>query len=348
MSPARIFTIVFWTAILLAVPWLVPDEYVLHLVIYAGFFVMLTAGLNLLTGYMGLLSLGHLAFWGLGGYTSALLALKLNLSFWVGLLGSGIMAALSAWLLGMLILKVRGHRFVIITIAFQLLVQLVAYNWVGLTYGQNGLSGIPLPTLGIPGIGAIDFSSKTNFYYLILAFCGVTVYVCYRMANSRVGRALVAIRENENLSESVGISAFRYSMIAFVAGAFFAGLSGSLYAHYFRYISPDVFEFIHVVELLTMILLGGRATTLGPILGAVIFSSLPELLRFLPNPFWGRSWAPGHLVQSKALPAELQLMVFGLILLLGVLYIPEGLVPWFSRQWRRIRGGSAAGEAESA
>ncbi len=348
MKPTRIFAWVIWTVVLLAVPRLAPDEYILHLVIYAGFFVMLTSGLNLLTGYMGLLSLGHLAFWGLGAYCSALLTVKLGWSFWLGLVSGGLLAALNAWLLGLLILKVRGHRFVIITIAFQLLVQLVAYNWISLTDGQNGLSGVPSPTLVIPGVGTIDFFSKTNFYYLVLAFCAMTVYVCYRMANSRVGRALVAIRENVNLSESVGISAFRYSLVAFVAGAFFAGLSGSLYAHYFRYISPDVFEFIHVVELLTMILLGGRATILGPIVGAVIFSSLPELLRFLPNPFWGLSWAPGHLVQSKALPAEIQLMVFGLILLLGVLYVPEGIVPWCGRQWRRFREVAPLGEANAA
>ena len=347
MSAGRIISIVFWTVLLLAVPWIAPDEYVLHLVIYSGFFVMLTSGLNLLTGYMGLLSLGHLAFWGLGGYCSALLTLTLGWSFWLGLIAGGLLAAVSAYLLGILILKVRGHRFVIITIAFQLLVQLVCYNWVDLTDGQNGLSGVPSPTIAIPGIGTIDFFSKTNFYFLLLFFCAVTVYVCYRMANSRVGRALVAIRENENLAESVGVSAFRYSMIAFVGGAFFAGLSGSLYAHYIRYISPDMFEFIHIVELLTMVLLGGRATILGPIVGAIIFSTLPEALRFLPNPFWGASWAPEHLVMSKMLPAELQLMVFGLILLLGVLYIPEGIVPWVSRKWRKWRRTPSAAEADS-
>lgn len=344
MSLQRILSIIFWTIFLLAVPWIVPDEYFLHLVIYSGFFVMLCAGLNLLTGYMGLLSLGHLAFWGLGGYASALLTIKAGWSFWFGLIAGGLLAGVSAYLLGVLILKVRGHRFVIITIAFQLLVQLVAYNWTSLTDGQNGLAGVPSPTLVIPGIGTIDFFVKTNFYYLILVSCVITVFVCWRIANSRVGRALVAIRENENLAESVGISAFRYSMLAFVVGAFFAGLSGSLYAHYFRYISPDVFEFIHVVELLTMVLLGGRATTLGPVIGAIIFSTLPEFLRFLPNPFWGQSWAPGHLVQSEALPAEIQLMVFGLILLLGVLYMPEGLVPWFSKRFGSWRISSRSAE----
>ena len=333
----RIVWGLFWTALLLAIPWIVPDDYILHLIIYAGFFVMLASGLNLLVGYMGLLSLGHGAFWGLGGYCSALLALKLDWPFWLGLPAGGVLAVVFAFLLGHLILKVRGHRFVIITLAFQIIIQLVHYNWIELTDGQNGLAGIPSPTLTLPGVGTIDFFFKTNFYYLILAFCAMTVYVCYRVTNSRVGRALGAIRENEPLAESIGVSAFRYSMIAFVLGAFFAGLAGSLYAHYTRYISPDVFDFLHIVEMLMMVLLGGRGTILGPVVGALIFTGLPEALRFVPNPFWGLSWAPQHLVQTKALPAELQLMVFGLILILGILYMPEGIVPWVSRRFGRKR-----------
>ncbi|MEE8302508.1 MAG: hypothetical protein V3S24_08755, partial [Candidatus Tectomicrobia bacterium] len=102
-------------------------------------------------------------------------------------------------------------------------------------------------------------------------------------------------------------------------------------------ISPDVFDFLHIVEMLMMVLLGGRGTILGPVVGALIFTGLPEALRFVPNPFWGLSWAPQHLVQTKALPAELQLMVFGLILILGILYMPEGIVPWVSRRFGRKR-----------
>ncbi|MFQ5913839.1 MAG: branched-chain amino acid ABC transporter permease [Nitrospinota bacterium] len=345
MSPRRIAWGVFWTAILLAVPWVAPDEYFLHLIILAGFFVMLASGLNLLVGYMGQLSLGHGAFWGLGAYCSALLALKKGWSFWLALPAGGLLSVVFAFLLGRLILKVRGHRFVIITLAFLFIIQLVHYNWVSLTDGQNGLPGVPSPKLVIPGVGTIDFFFKTNFYYLLLVFCAITVFVCYRVANSRIGRALTAIRENEPLAESVGVSAFHYSMIAFVLGAFFAGLAGSLYAHYFSYVSPDIFDFIHIVEMLTMVLLGGRATILGPVVGALIFTGLPEALRFVPNPFWGQSWAPAHLVTSKALPAELQLMVFGLILVLGILYMPEGIVPWVRKRIGRRPAGLALEEA---
>lgn len=306
--------------LLLSVPALVSDPYVLHIAIYTGINVMLVSGLNLLVGYMGLLSLGHGAFWGLGAYASALLAVRLGVNFWLGLPAGGLLAALMACLLGYLILRVRGHRFVIITLAFQEIVRLVHYNWVGLTNGQNGLSGVPAPVLIIPGLLEISFFPKEHFYYLVLAFAAFTVYVCYRIVNSHVGRALVVIRENENLAESVGVNTFRYSMIAFGVGAFFAGLAGSLYAHYSRYVSPDMFEFIHIVEMLTMILMGGRGTIAGPVVGAVIFTALPESLRFV-----GLS------------PAG-QWITLGLILVLGILYIPEGIVPRAAWLVGRLRG----------
>ena len=316
-------------ALLLAVPILFRDPYVLHIAIYAGINVMLVSGLNLLVGYMGLLSLGHGAFWGLGAYASALLAVKLGISFWVGLPAGALLAALMSLLLGNLILRVRGHRFVIITIAFQEITRLVHYNWVELTNGQNGLSGVPSPVVAIPGLLEINFFAKENFYYLVLAFAALTVYVCYRLVGSHVGRALVAIRENENLAESVGVNTFRYSMIAFGAGAFFAGLAGSLYAHYSRYVSPDVFDFIHIVEMLIMILMGGRGTIAGPVVGAIIFTALPESLRFV------------------GLSPAAQWFTLGLILVVGILYVPEGIVPRAARLLARRRGARPATATEN-
>jgi branched-chain amino acid transport system permease protein len=316
-------------SLLLAVPLLVRDPYALHIAVYTGINVMLASGLNLLVGYMGLLSLGHGAFWGLGAYASALLAVKLGVSFWLGLPAGALLAALASFLLGNLILRVRGHRFVIITIAFQEITRLVHYNWVDLTNGQNGLSGVPSPVIALPGLPEINFFAKENFYYLILAFAALTVYVCHRLARSHVGRALVAIRENENLAESVGVNTFRYSMIAFGVGAFFAGLAGSLYAHYSRYISPDVFDFIHIVEMLIMILMGGRGTIAGPVVGAIIFTALPESLRFV------------------GLSPAAQWFTLGLILVIGILYIPEGIVPRAARLLAGRRSAPPAAATES-
>jgi branched-chain amino acid transport system permease protein len=320
----RIGACTFAAVLLLLVPVLVSDAYVLHIVIYIGINVMLVSGLNLLVGYMGLLSLGHGAFWGLGAYTSALLAVRGGVSFWLGLPAAGLLAALMSCLLGYLILRVRGHRFVIITLAFQEIVRLVHYNWVSLTNGQNGISGVPAPVLVVPGLGEVSFFPKGYFYYLVLAGAALTVYVCHRLVNSHVGRALVAVRENENLAESIGVNTFRCSMIAFAVGACFAGLAGSLYAHYSRYVSPDMFEFIHIVEMLIMILMGGRGTIAGPVVGAVIFTALPEALRFV------------------GLSPAAQWITLGLILVLGILYIPEGIGPRVARLAGRRREAKPA------
>ena len=309
--------------VVLLLPVLVSDPYVLHIAIYAGINVMLVSGLNLLVGYMGLLSLCHGAFWGLGAYTSALFAVRLGMSFWLGLPAAGVVAALASGVLGYLVLRVRGHRFVIITLAFQEIVRLIHYNWVSLTNGQNGLSGVPPPELAIPGIVTMSFFPKERFYYLVLVLAAVTVYTCYRVVNSHVGRALVAIRENESLAESLGVNTFYYSMVAFAIGAFFAGVAGSVYAHYSRYVSPDMFEFIHIVEMLIMVLMGGRGTIAGPVVGAVIFTALPESLRFV------------------GLSPTGQWIALGLILLLGVLYIPDGIVPRTATLVRRFREGRA-------
>lgn len=316
--------------LLLLLPVVVSDPYVLHLAIYIGINVMLASGLNLLVGYMGLLSLGHGAFWGLGAYTSALLTVRTGVSFWLGLPAGGLLAAGASCLLGCLVLRVRGHRFVIITLAFQEIVRLVHYNWVSLTNGQNGLSGVPAPALTVPGIFTVSFFSKENFYYLVLALAAGTVYVCYRLVNSHVGRALVAVRESEPLAESLGIDTFRYSMVAFAVGAFFAGLAGSLYAHYSRYVSPDMFEFIHIVEMLIMILMGGRGTIAGPVVGAVIFTALPESLRFV------------------GLSPAAQWIALGLVLVLGILYLPEGIVPRVEQLVARRRATHAAATVNPA
>jgi branched-chain amino acid transport system permease protein len=309
-------------AVLVCLPAGVSDPYVLHLAIYTGINVMLASGLNLLVGYMGLLSLGHCAFWGLGAYGSALLVTRLGVSFWLGLPAAGILAAVVSGLLGALILRVRGHRFVILTLAFGQIVRLIHYNWIDLTNGQNGISGVPAPALVVPGLGEVSLAPKERFYYLVLALTALTVFVCARVADSHVGRALVAIRENESLAAAVGINAFAYSLIAFGVGAFFAGLAGSLYAHYSRYVSPDMFEFIHVVEVLIMVLMGGRGSLAGPVVGAVIFTVLPEGLRFV------------------GLSPAAQWVALGLILLLGVLYMPEGLVPRIARRLRRRQLGT--------
>jgi len=312
-------------ALLVALPWVVTDNYYLHLLVVSGIFVLLAEGLNLIVGYVGQLSLGHAAFFALGAYTSALLSLKLGLSMWVGLPGAALLAGVVAFLLGWAILRVRGHRFVIITVAFAEILKLVATNWVELTRGFMGLPGLKIPGLWVPGLGVVPLDSKPRFYYVVLVFALATLWACRRLVNSAAGQAFALVRENEVLAESLGLSTFKYCMVAFVAGAALAGAAGSLYGHYVGFVSPDLFGFSYMTIMLIMVILGGKGTLLGPAFGAVIFTFLPELLRAASG---------------------LRMLVFGAILIVATLWLPGGIIfPLVDRIVRRRGGGSKLSHA---
>lgn len=290
---------------LLMVPLAVRDDYYLHLFIVSAIFVVVALGLNLIVGYVGQLSLAHAAFFALGAYVSALLFFRLKWSMWIGLPAAVLVSGVTAFALGWVILRVRGHRFVIITVAFAEIMKLVATNWVDLTRGFMGLPGIQLPALYVPGIGVVDISSKERFYYVVLAAALLSFYICYRLVRSSVGRAFVLVRENEVLAESLGISAFRYCMIAFVVGAALAGAAGALYGHYVGFVSPDLFNFSYITIMLIMVILGGKGTLIGPVLGAVIFTFLPELLREA---------------------SHYRMVIFATILIVATLFMPRGII----------------------
>ena len=290
---------------LLAVPWIVRNDYYLHLFIVSLIFVVVALGLNLIVGYVGQLSLAHAAFFALGAYVSALLFLKLKWSMWIGLPAAALLTGIAAFALGWVILRVRGHRFVIITVAFAEILKLVSTNWVELTRGFMGLPGLQLPPLWVPGWGRLDLTPKARFYYVALAFALAALWLCRRLVGSPVGRAFALVRENEALAEALGLSAFRYCMVAFVLGAALAGAGGSLYAHYVGFVSPDLFSFSYMTIMLMMVIMGGKGTVLGPALGAAIFTFLPELLREA---------------------AELRMVIFAVILIVATLYMPRGVI----------------------
>ncbi len=290
---------------LLAVPLVLTDQYYLHLLIVAGIFVIVAVSLDLMVGYVGQLSLAHAAFFALGAYTSALLFVHLKWSMWLGLPAAALITAGTAFALGWVILRVRGHRFIIITVAFSEIMRLAATNWVDVTRGFMGLPGLAIPRLYLPGLGAVDISSKERFYYVVLVAAVLAYVACRAMVRSSVGRAFVLVRENEVLAESLGISAFRYCMIAFVAGAALAGTAGSLYAHYVGFVSPDLFNFSYVTIMLIMVILGGKGTLTGPALGAVVFTFLPELLREASH------W---------------RMIIFATILIVATLFMPRGII----------------------
>jgi branched-chain amino acid transport system permease protein len=298
-------------ALVTAPAWLV-SSYHLHVLIMAGIFTILALSLNLLLGYTGQLSLGHAAFFGIGAYTSALLALRLDWSFWLALPSAAATAGFAGWAIGRLALKLRGAYFVLVTISFAGVISLVSINWMELTNGPLGLPGVPAPELG-----PWTLRTKRAYYYLVLAAAALAYLVCHRLVHSRIGRALVALRENEPLAESVGIDATRYLVLAAVISAALAGVAGSLYAHYTRFVSPEVFLFTYTVTMVIMVVAGGQGTLLGPVIGALLFTALPEALR-------------------EAVSWQWQMLAYGVVLVALVLFMPRGIAPSFERMRSRL------------
>ena len=289
-------------AALLTLPLWLANAYYLHVTIMAGIFTILALSLNLLLGYTGQLSLGHAAFFGIGAYTSALLALKLEWSFWLGLPAAAVTAGLAGWAIGRLALKVRGAYFVLVTISFAGVISLVSVNWMELTNGPLGLPGVPAPEL----LG-LSLRTKSAYYYLVLGAGAAAYLVCHRLVHSRLGRAFLALRENESLAESVGVDPTRTLVVAAVVSAALAGVAGSLYAHYVRFVSPEVFLFSYTVTMVIMVVAGGKGTLAGPVVGAVLFTVLPEALR-------------------EAMAWQWQMLAYGVLLILLVFFLPRGIV----------------------
>jgi len=303
-------------ALLLAAtaPGWVWNPYHLHTLIMAGIFAVLALSLNLLLGYTGQLSLGHAAFFGIGAYTSGLSTVKLGCSPWLGLLGALLLPAAAGFVIGRLALKLRGAYFVLLTISFAGCVSLVALNWMDLTNGPLGVPGVPPLEIALPGLPVLSLRSKPAFYYVVLVAVALAYLLCLALIRSRVGRALVALRENETLAASVGIDATHYLVLAAAISAGMAGLAGGLYAHYTRFVSPEVFLFTYTVTMVIMVVAGGKGTLAGPVVGAVLFTVLPEALRAATSWQW-------------------QMLLYGVLLIAVLFFMPEGVVPAL-RRWR--------------
>jgi branched-chain amino acid transport system permease protein len=313
-------------AALASVPLWLNEPYFLHVLIIAGIFTIAAMSLNLLLGYTGQLSLGHVAFFGIGAYASALTSLGFDVNvfgvrvvhepwpaiagFFVGIL----LAGTCGYAIGKLSFKVRGAYFVIVTISFAEVTRLVALNWVELTQGPLALNNIPPFTLAFPGLGEYTMWGKVPNYYALLAVGAVAYVVIRRLVLSRIGRAMIALRENEPLATSVGIDVTRYLVLAAVISAGIAGAAGGLYAHFVRIIDPQVFLFIYTVTMVIMVITGGKGTLAGPLVGGLIFGVLPVVLREYASPV-------------------AQWIAYGALMIAVVFFLPRGIVPAVTEWW---------------
>ncbi len=303
--------------ILLAFPLAVSSNYWLNLANMSISLSVVCLGLNILLGYTGQICLAQAAFWGIGAYTSALLTTKLGCPVWIGMFASFAVAALFGVLLGIPSLKLSGHYLAVVTIGFGFIVQLLLTNWIGLTNGADGVTQIPSPS-----VGGFVFNTPGRFFYLASAALVLLTMACIRLKNSRVGRALLAIRQNEMAAETTGIHTTYYKIMAFALSSGYAGFGGSLFAHSgAHYISPDTFSFDQSVMLLAMTVLGGDGSAVGAIVGASLLSLLPELLRSLKDTYM--------MVYAAAIVLIMIFMPGGIANLIGAMAPARKLRDWW-------------------
>lgn len=324
MRVLRLLGVLVGAAAVATLPWLVTSPYVMHMLIFSGIYTVLALSYDLVVGYLGMLSLAHPAFYGVGAYTSALLMMRLEVPFLAAFAAAGLLAAAVALAVGYPALRLSYHSFAIVTLAFTLITRIVWVNWESVTRGPMGIPGVPRPRLDLPGLGSVPVETAAGYYYCVAALAALTGAFVYLLVHSRVGRALVSIRENEVLAATLGVNAFKYRMLAFALGAFFAGLAGSITAHYITFVGPEFTDFYYITMLLIMVILGGSGTIHGVALGAVVFTFVPEYLRITP---------------------EFRDVIYGAILLLAIVFMPGGVggqIDQLRARWRRGRG--AAGD----
>ena len=329
-------------ALLLVLPFLVElglGRSWVRLLDFVLLYVMLALGLNIVVGYAGLLDLGYVAFYAVGAYTYALLAsphFGLHLPFWILLPLGAVVAGFFGVLLGAPTLRLRGDYLAIVTLGFGEIIRIFLNNLnapVNITNGPQGVSLIDPIQIGAfdfhqtHTIGSVVISSAFNYYYLFLGMAALVVFVGLRLQDSRIGRAWAAIREDELAAAATGINTRNIKLLAFAMGASFGGLSGGLFAGFQGFVSPESFSLIESVMILCMIVLGGMGNIPGVILGAILLTVLPEALRYLGV------WQMNLLGHVWVEPSDLRMLVFGVSLILVMLYRPEGLLP--SRQRRR-------------
>ncbi len=282
-------------------------EYLIHILIIAGIYTILTLSLNIIVGYTGLAALGHIAFACVGAYTSSLLALNFGISPWIGLIIGAIFASILGAIVAYPSLRLKGDYLALATFGLGVIVYSIAKNWVSLTRGPMGLPGIP--TFSIFGY---QISNVWSYLILVLIFVFITYLAIKNITNSPFGRILKGIREDEIASQAMGKNVNKYKLVVFIVSAFFAGIAGSLYAHYITFIDPSSFTIMESITILLMVVFGGMGSLKGSFVGAILLVILPELLRFLGMP--------------SSVAAPLRQMIYGLLLVVLMIWRPQGLM----------------------
>jgi branched-chain amino acid transport system permease protein len=280
------------------------SAYLIHLLILICIYLILAISLQLSVGFTGLLNLGHIAFYAIGAYTSALLALN-GFPFWFCFLSAGILSMFFGFLLSLPTNKLKGDYLALATMGFSFVVYAVLLNWTSFTRGPLGLPGIPKPK-----IFGISFSDNLSFLILVAIIALISYLIIKRITISPFGKVLEATRDNELLTRVLGKNTFKIKTISLMISAFFAGISGSLYAHYITFIDPSSFTILQLIPVLSIIIIGGLASLRGTIIATIILVLLPEPLRFIGFP--------------SSIVGPARQILYSLILLFILIYKPKG------------------------
>ncbi len=299
---------------LVLLPQLITVKYYLQLVTLALIWVIAAQGQNIIQGFTGYVSIAQAGLMGIGAYSSTLLCTRAGLPTWLSLACAPLITTLFALAVGYPSLRVKGHYFAIVTLAYNMVIVTVLTNFTALTKGEAGIPNIPRPEPLFGGV--IDFTDRRTYYYLVVVLSLALTLLAARVLSSRVGRILLSIRENETYAMAIGITVWKYKLFAFVASAFYASIAGALYAHYQGFINPESFGVGQSLDAILAVILGGSGTIAGPVIGAFAVTFLPEVLRFTDS---------------------FRLIVYGVLLVVATIFMPKGIVSVIERMSGLVR-----------
>jgi ABC-type branched-subunit amino acid transport system permease subunit len=300
-------------AALVVLPTLLGSNYVIGIAISGLIFMTAASALNLIYGFAGLLSFAQLGFWGVGGYSTAIMVMDHGRSFWEGEAVAGLLCFALSLAMGYAIIRTSRHAFVVVTLAFALLAGLIARDWVDVTRGPLGIPGLPPPRLA-----GFVFNTPGRFYYVALGFALAALGLLYAIGTSRIGLLLKALKQNDVLLRSQGIDPGPYRLAAFVVSAVITGLAGGIYAFHLKIIDPSFLDFYYMQTFLIVVIIAGPGSFWGVLIAGAVMVALPELLRF---------------------SNELRMVIYGFVLLTAMMVMPRGVAGWLEdRRVAALRG----------
>jgi len=294
--------------VLLVLPFVLPNSFYVDLAIRMAINAAIVLGLNLLIGFAGQISLGHAGFLGIGAYATAALPTHFGWHPLLALVAGAVAAGLLAAIVARPIFKLKGHYLAMATLGLGIIINIVARNEAAWTGGPDGM---PVPAMSLAGF---EISGDKHWYWIVAVMLSVSVWASLNMMNSPFGRALRALHGSEVASKVVGINVVRYKVAIFVMAAMFASIMGSVTAHYVGFVTPNLADFFHSIELVTMVVIGGMASVYGSVVGAVLLTALPQALAAFEG------W---------------ETVIFGAILMLSMIFMPKGLVPTLAAKFSK-------------